>query len=176
MPREFDDWFEYEMIIKDNTLSYNVLTWWKKTKWGSNKKKLIYLLVKKQKNKKKKSPQFIVPRFPHPQKSRLAHKREKSEKKTQNHPFTECHVSDQPFSNDNYNSESTLKLVPTLSHIYRTRIPSHTPNTTSTTTTRGAFPVIHTHTHNNNTVSFHPLIILSKKKKTLTLAFSPFRL
>lgn len=64
MPREFDDWFEYEMIIKDNTLSYNVLTWWKKTKWGSNKKKLIYLLVKKQKNKKKKVPSLLSPDSP----------------------------------------------------------------------------------------------------------------
>ncbi|KAK7304674.1 hypothetical protein VNO77_42559 [Canavalia gladiata] len=49
-----------------------------------------------------------------------------------------------PFSNDNYDSESTLKLVPTLSHIYRTRIACFPSPHTHPTQTRGAFRIIHT--------------------------------
>lgn len=110
---------------------------------------------------------IIVPRFPHPQNSRWPIKG-KVRKENTKWSFERMPRVRWGLSNDNYDSESTLKLVPTLSHIYRTRIP-HTSNANQTTS--GAFPIIHTQPY-GVVSSFYSFPAPTKKKK-LTLAF-PF--
>ena len=80
------------------------------------------------------------------------------------------------FSNYNYDAESSLNLVPTLSHIYRTSSSSHSRTPT------GAFPVIPQIPY--HTVPFHyPLFLFrtsyspnkkKKKKNTANPSFCPF--
>jgi len=107
---------------------------------------------------------IIVPRFSYPQNSRWAI-RGKVRKENTKWSFERMPRVRWGLSNDNYDSESTLKLVPTLSHIYRTRIPRTSKQT------RG----ISYNSHTTKRCRFF-LLFLSRtnQKKKLTLAFSPF--